>query len=205
MFELIDTCCLTSVCRAHIYIKNDQKNSFHYKWQRANVVLPKVMAIWLQPQCWPFYPFKPAAFFTWSQWKGLLIQPASWHYCRDPHLEWPLRRKEWKKLEDEKWPFHASNVLERISLPFDPWWPSRLAGLWQGQWRLCESSVKSLDRPKGTALRESEEWQQTCLAPSITSSGLRHGVAGHFHDGGRSHAPRPFFCRFPRAHTEMWL
>lgn len=67
----------------------------------------------------------------------------------------------------------------------------------------------SLDRPKGTAMEllESEERQQTCLAPSITSSGLLHGVAAHFHDGGRSHAPRPFISLslFPQDHTDMWL
>ncbi|GAA6073574.1 uncharacterized, partial [Tachysurus ichikawai] len=59
-----------------------------------------------------------------------------------------------------------------------------LTGLWQGQWRLCERDGRSHSfyRPKGTAmeLTESEERQQTCLAPSITSSGFRHGVAAHF-------------------------
>lgn len=128
--------------------------------------------------------FQTCRLFTWSQWKGLLIQLAFWHYCRDPHLEWPLRRKEQQKSEDKKWPFHSLNVLERISLPFDPWWPFRLAGLWQGQWRLCESGGCSLSlyRPKGTAVEliESEERQQTCSAPSITFSSLGHRVAACF-------------------------
>lgn len=66
-------------------------------------------------------------------------------------------------------------------------------------------SLPIAPRGRPVELIETEERQQTCSAPSITSSGLCHGVAAHFHDGGRSHAPRIFFPPvFPRGTTQRW-